>query len=377
MTYQTIDLVKILIALLLLVSLIVLRRRAPGGRSRRPGSERRGGRAGRVFLVCLAALATANYYHFGYFHTKHLQYGWLDKRAFLHLWDSYHYYVGAKYFDELGYTDLYNATVIADAEDGARLAGVDKVRNLGGAGFLSRGQVLARSEETKARFTPRRWGEFTADIRSFTERLPPRTLTSLLLDHGYNPTPAWNTTGSMLANRIPVEHLMWLALLDVALLAASFFAIGASFGATPALVAAIFFGINAFSPFSLTGGSFLRYDWLFALVLCLCLLRRRSYAAAGIALAAASLLRIFPALFLFGLAVKAVDETIRHRVFPRRYARFLAAFVAASALLGGYGCLSARGPGAWKEFAGKITAHHRSLTANSVGFAMVFLHDGT
>ena len=373
--YQTVDLVKIILALLLLAYLIIVRRHRRAGAPRPAGGNCRHARAGRVFLAALAVLAMANYYHYGYFHTRYFNHGWLDKRAFLHLWDFYHYYVGAKYFDELGYDNLYNATVVADAEDGARLAGVAEVRDLGAGGFLSRDEVLTRAGSVKARFSPRRWGEFGADIRYFTERLPPRAMAGILSDHGYNPTPAWNTTGSFLANLVPVEHLAVLALLDVALLLALFVTIGVSFGASTALVAAIFFGINGFSPFSITGGSFLRYDWLLGLVLCQCFLRRRRYASAGVALAFASLVRVFPALFLFGLATKATIECVRHRALPRRYVRLFGSFLAAAALLYGYGCLNARGTGAWREFAGKIAAHHRTLSANSVGFTMVFFHD--
>jgi hypothetical protein len=44
-----------------------------------------------------------------------LQFGF---RPFLHRWDTYHYYVGGKYFQELGCTRLYLCTTVADAEDG-------------------------------------------------------------------------------------------------------------------------------------------------------------------------------------------------------------------------------------------------------------------
>jgi hypothetical protein len=374
-SYLTVDLVKVVLAAALIGYLLAVRSRSRGQAARPAARGSRGRRAGGVFLASLAVLAVANYYHFGFFHTKYAQYGWLDTRAFPHLWDSYHYYVGAKYFDELGYGDLYNATVVADAGDGARLARVAEVRDLAAGGFLPRERVLARAAEIKARFTPRRWGEFTADVRYFTERLPPPALAKVFSDHGYNPTPAWNTSGSALANLVPVRYLPALALIDVALIAAIFGAVGTAFGTSAALVAAIFFGIDAFSAFSITGGSFLRYDWLLALVLCQCLLRRRRYAAAGAALAVASLLRVFPAFFLFGLAARALAAGVRLRALPRRYARFLASFLAAAAIIAGYGCLNARGPGAWREFAAKIASHHRTLSANSVGFTMVFLHD--
>jgi hypothetical protein len=114
-------------------------------------------------------------------------------------------------------------------------------------------------------------------------------MASILVDHGYNPTPAWNTTGSFLANRVPVQRLLALALIDVALLLAAAAAIRASFGVEAALAAAAFFGVNAFAAFSITGGLFLRYDWLLGLVAALCLIRRGRYAGAGFFLAYAAL----------------------------------------------------------------------------------------
>jgi hypothetical protein len=369
----------VLAALLGLFLLLRLRRRphpSPGAPAAHPHRRRR---ARQLFLAALALLSLANFLHLGYFHTRYEQHGWLDKRAFVHLWDLYHYYLGAKYFDELGYGSLYVATVAADAEDagGGRLREVARVRNLEGTGFLTREQVLARAAAVKTRFSPGRWRQFRADVGAFTRRLPAAVLPKILLDHGYNPTPAWNTTAAFLANRVPVERLFSLALIDVALLLAAAAAIGAAFGLESALLAAAFFGINAYAGFSITGGSFLRYDWLLALVAAACLLRRRRYAGAGLCLSYAALVRVFPALFLGALACKALVETVRCRAVPPRYARLFLAFLAGSALLAGYGCLSARGADAWRQFGKRIAAHHRTLTANSIGFSMVFLYDGT
>lgn len=42
--------------------------------------------------------------------------------AYLHCWEMYHYYVGAKYAPELGYTRLYRCSTVADAEAGIDVA---------------------------------------------------------------------------------------------------------------------------------------------------------------------------------------------------------------------------------------------------------------
>src|SRR5262245_55292715 len=38
--------------------------------------------------------------------------------AYIHNWDVYHYYIGAKYFPELGYSRLYECSAVADIEAG-------------------------------------------------------------------------------------------------------------------------------------------------------------------------------------------------------------------------------------------------------------------
>lgn len=362
--YDTVTLIKIILAALLTLFL-VLRARGKGGSVR----------SRRAVLLALAFFALANFFHFGFFHSRYLNYGWLDSRAFLHSWDLYHYYTGAKYFDELGYHNLYNATIVADAEDGDRLAGVTRVRDLSAPGFISRDSILSRSRDYKDRFSSRRWGEFTSDVRYFTHLLPPEVMAKVLVDHGYNPSPAWNTTGSFLANRVPVERLGLLSLIDVAILVAIAAVIGVSFGFETALVAAVLFGINAYSPFSITGGSFMRYDWLLGLVASLCLLQRRHYAGAGFCLSYAAFVRVFPSFFLFGLVCKAAFETLRDRAVPPRFTRLFLSFLISSILFCGYGSLSGKGLDSWREFAGKIAAHHGTLSGNSVGFTMVFLYD--
>ena len=45
-------------------------------------------------------------------------------------WSHYHYYLGAKYFTELGYTDLYDQAIAVDGEGERRFAAIKWVRNL-------------------------------------------------------------------------------------------------------------------------------------------------------------------------------------------------------------------------------------------------------
>ncbi|MEM9693383.1 MAG: hypothetical protein AAGA56_12615, partial [Myxococcota bacterium] len=102
-----------------------------------------------------------------------------------HRWDQYHYYIGAKYFPELGYKNLYKCAVVAEDEAGVvkhhldRRWGKDKapersvnlraemrgkkkkIRDLAGDNLLINvDEILAHPEQCRDRFTEPRWKEY-------------------------------------------------------------------------------------------------------------------------------------------------------------------------------------------------------------------------
>ena len=86
------------------------------------------------------------------------------------LWDTFHYYVGSKYFNELSYDRLYECVAVADAEEpGAappRRAAQDHEpahQHDGGR----RRTILAHPEDCKKHFTPERWEAFKKDVAYF------------------------------------------------------------------------------------------------------------------------------------------------------------------------------------------------------------------
>jgi hypothetical protein len=53
-----------------------------------------------------------------------------------HRWEQFHYFLGAKYFPELGYTRLYQCTAVAEAEqDGGKLEDRVRLHDLRAAGW--------------------------------------------------------------------------------------------------------------------------------------------------------------------------------------------------------------------------------------------------
>ena len=170
-----------------------------------------GGRAWEGGLAALGVLALLCWWNLGHFHFP----------TYLHRWELYHYVVGAKYFRELGYQDLYRCSTVADAE----VLGVDGVR-----GRSIRNQATSRIEPAETvleeaarcggRFSPGRWSAFKADIGWFKRQMPPSRWQEAQQDHGFNATPVWLVAGSPLANLMPVSTLSvtTLALLDPLLL---------------------------------------------------------------------------------------------------------------------------------------------------------------
>ncbi|HEX8693956.1 MAG TPA: hypothetical protein VF746_16150 [Longimicrobium sp.] len=313
---------------------------------------------------------------------------------FYNVWDQYHYFVGAKYFRELRYDGLYRCSAVAldelgtiryAGEDG-RAAAADLRAEVRAPGRLIRSLVddnslvpaagaLADPGACRARFTPARWAAFRADVRFFRLAAGPDVWWRMQRDHGFVGPPAWMIAGSTLARLRPAgtRWLQWMAALDLLLLGGMVAALWWAFGWRVAAVGAVFWGCQAFSTFFSTGGSFLRQDWLFLLVLSACLARKRRFAPAGAALMAAGLIRVFPLLLFVGVGAAAAGRLARRRRVPRSWLRFAAGAALAAAVLVPAGALVA-GPRAWPEFVSAVRRLDRTPLANHLGLRVVLSH---
>src|SRR5262245_14188243 len=267
--------------------------------ARERSRDRAPGRAADALLALLAALAAAGWWNLGSFHHP----------GFGHPSETYHYLVGAKYFPELGYANLYRCTAIADAESGRRAeARARHARDLDTNLLVPAAELLRDPERCKGRFSPARWRAFRRDVAFFREHLPPERWAATQVDHGYNATPAWGLLGALLARtgRATGPRVLALELLDPVLLAASGAAIAWAFGWRTLCVALLYWGTNYPAHYGWVGGAFLRQLDLAALLVGICCLRRTRFASGGALLALASLVRVFPALALAGVALKAL-----------------------------------------------------------------------
>jgi hypothetical protein len=277
---------------------------------------------------------------------------------YYHRHDVYHYYLGAKYFPEIGYDDLYKCTVIAqdqlgtiEIDEGSRHTKLDltkevrrpdrKIRNLGADNLLMPAATfLEHPEECTSHFSPERWTAFKDDIRFFRTVSDRDFFEKMQSDHGYNPPPVWMLAGRFFADMYPAGQqilgfvwLQWLAMLDNVLLAGMFAALWWAFGWRVFAIGAVFWGCNAPGDDYFVQGAFLRQDWLFFFVLAACLARKRWFALSAASLVYAGLLRIFPGLPVIAWLVVAGAYLFRKKRMAPHHKRMLLGGVLAAAVL--------------------------------------------
>ena len=318
-------------------------------------------------LVGLAVTSAVVYLNFFSFH---------GERTYIHYHDVAHYYLGSKYFRELGYTGLYTGMLRAEAEIYDNHFKAIKVRDLSTGERVHVRLLLEKSDPVKNAFTPERWLSFKKDVAFFRQALD-RQYGKVLLDHGYNPTPFWAVLGGMLANRVPAgshEGILILTLLDPLLLIGSFAAIGWAFGRQASLLSLILFCIVYGATFGWTGGAFGRYPWLFGVVVAMCCMKQNRYLLAGGLLAGASLLRIFPMFFLAGILFGSVGELIRARRVPSEHKRLLVSFAGTAMVLFLLTGVVFGGFQVWEEFGKSIDRHMDAVAPNLVGLTGVFAY---
>src|SRR6185503_2041904 len=145
----------------------------------------------------------------------------------------------------------------------------------------------------------------------------------------------WMLIAHPLAGSGPLtwSRVRLLTALDPLLVIASLGAVAGAFGGWTASMVAVVFGTYFPSRVLWTGGSFLRWDWLAALLAGIALCRSARPLAGGALLGYAALVRVFPGFALAGVALAAVATLIRERRIDRDVRRVLAGAAIVIALL--------------------------------------------
>jgi hypothetical protein len=313
----------------------------------------------------MGVLAFLTYFNFGFFHFPN----------FIHGWDTFHYYIGSKYFKELSYERLYECVAIADSEEPGlrRRVELRKMTNLRTNLVETSADILAHPERCKQHFTAARWESLKHDLRYFRTLENARRWDDAQTDHGYNGTPAWNIAGTILSNLAPASRTQVLILdgIDCVLILLLSIMIWWAFGWRTLTVALIAFSTNFPSRWYWTGGSLLRWDWLFWMTAAVCLLKKERFFYAGMCLAYSTLLRIFPVFLFVAPLIAAVYHYVKHRELEKRFLRFFAGTAVAVAILVPVSVVTAGGPQAYPAFIRNTIKHSETPLTNYMGLRTV------
>jgi hypothetical protein len=318
-----------------------------------------------AILAVMGVLAFLTYFNFGSFHFPN----------FIHGWDTFHYYIGSKYFKELRYERLYECVAVADSEEPGlrRRVELRKMTNLSNNVVETTADILAHPDRCKQHFTEARWQSLKHDLRYFRTLENARRWDDAQTDHGYNGTPVWNIAGTFLANLAPASRTQILMLdsIDVGLVFLLSLMIWWAFGWRVLTVALIAFATNFPSRWYWTGGSLLRWDWLFWMTAAVCLLKKERFFHAGMALAYSTLLRIFPGFMFVAPVMAAVYHYVKHHEIERRFLRFFAGAAVAVAILVPLSVVVAGGADAYPQFVRNTVKHSETPLTNYMGLRTV------
>lgn len=330
--------------------------------------------------------------------------------GFYHRHELFHYYLGSKYFRELGFEGIYTCTAVAESElpDGSAgpndrprtTARLRKLRDLRQNVIVDTTEWIEHPERCKeadpsagrSGFSSARWEAFKKDVAFFRRVSLGSYWIGMQKDHGYNPPPVWGITGRFFAELFPADDasMKVLSAIDPLLLSAMFGFVAWAFGWRVMCLAVVFWGVQDASPFYWTGGAFLRQDWLFYAVVSACLVRKQRYFWGGAFLAYATLLRVFPIFFFLGWIVLAVAHAVRtwrreedvlrgglqdalRRLTHPDHRKLAAGALAAVLVLVPISVLN-HGVRAWPDFVHHIAVHNGTPLTNHMGWKTLVAH---
>jgi hypothetical protein len=227
-------------------------------------------------------------------------------------WGLYHYWLGARHFEQLGYFDLYECSAAATGETTRRdLATYD-----------------FRFDQARCDLEPDAAASLAADLEAVN--FDPRAMT----DKGLNASPAWLAIGEPLS-ALPVELVVWL---DPLALLAAFLVAGRLLGWRRVGYAALYL-LTFYGAFNRLWGHYGQWGWLALLIIGVALIHTRR-AWGGALIGAAGALMIFPVFLLIG-----------------RSRRIILWGAAGLVLMLGVGLLNSRGLSGYIEFVDNMRLH--------------------
>jgi len=316
----------------------------------------------------LTALAVFAWTQFGQFHPG---------RKVVHTPDTFHYFMGSKYFQETGYFDLYRCTAQAEREMGRGDRFNDwYVRDLDDNRVYKGWWFSTPDGRCRATFSPERWQSFKQDVDAYQAMMEDQhPLHRSLGDHGFNATPFHAAWLKLWVGTVPASPtaLQLLTLLDGVALLVAIGAVSWAFGARTAALFALLFMLGFHFAYHWVGGCLGRHTWfMWASVGIALLARRRPFWGAS-ALTLAGLHRLFPFVFVAALGVAAVVECVRKRRLTTPARRVLAGILLTSALGVGVAGLS-QGWQSFPAFVRVMQRHAGTPGGNRIGLPVLLGH---
>jgi hypothetical protein len=285
----------------------------------------------RGLLIALVVASTANYARFG-------------PKVPIERVDTYdliHYYLNTKYFDELGYYDLYPAAILVDLENGGPRYGSPSrymAQNEAGHGYMPIDHAVSEGKRVRAtRFTAERWEAFEHDFLVLHRDMPGLNKTlwaELILDHGFNGTPPWTTLAEPLVRIVPVEAVKLLGYVDLLLILGGVLALGWAYGSPTAMWAWAFFMLSYSARWPTLTWALLRYDYVAALMMAMAAIKKGRPWLGGMLAGWSASMRLFPALWMAFPGIKGLIGLGRKEV-SKPLLRLAGGFLLSVALLQG------------------------------------------
>ncbi|MCB9489090.1 MAG: hypothetical protein H6684_10205 [Deltaproteobacteria bacterium] len=337
------------------------------------------GRHGRLTAVLTFALATMTIAGVLTNMERHIFH---DRRPMY--WNAFHYILATKYFDEVGYFDLYRAAALADDEMNKVFQannGTIRDMRLYKRVPIRRQIDEARRDGLKDRFTPERWEEFKRDLDSMLIKRSAKFWGGPINDRGFNPSPAWLVLHRPLLNVYPfhkewgikdlTDASSWMLL---AVVVAFWWALGLRY----ALFATLWFTVY-FGNYGKILGTYFGYDWFVYFAFFFALAAKGWWKSGAPFLAYSGMMRGFTGMAAFPAAFRWLWDAVRHRAIPRQGTGYLVAVGVCCVLLLGLGSMTQRGTGAWSEWIEKISVHseHHPTGVKRIGLKYLFANEYT
>jgi hypothetical protein len=312
-------------------------------------------------------------------------------------WNQFHYYLGAKYHEEVGWDSLYEAVLYADdrwqerkaAATGDEKRAMARIPDFAHARSLRSMTTyfLGPREEALAAYdasvwTPERLEELGRDSRWLRRKARSKEWARrFLLDFGFNPAPPWTIVGTTVANAIPLGSPAYplITSSDLVVHVLVILAMAWAFGPRAAALAALWIHTIPLNGRLVVGG-FLNYDWLGASILGIAAYRKEKPVLAATALAYAGMTRVFPGVLILPVVGRWAWNVVKRRPTQPLRRTFSVVFIASCAVLFVASHFTGRGTHTWLDWEANISKHsqvHATSGARRVGLGRLVRHTPT